>query len=93
MSKYKYGLKKYLARMLLNSAVNIFVTSDSTPTAKLLVAIKAVVHKKLQAPGSKSLKERGTFLMWLGNLLKMVVQEYHGDLRKVVLWLEEQRIQ
>lgn len=25
---------KNLARMLLNNAVNIFVTSDSTPTAK-----------------------------------------------------------
>lgn len=34
MSKYKYGLKKYVPRMLLNNAVNIFVTSDSTPTAK-----------------------------------------------------------
>lgn len=31
MSKFKYGFKKYVARMLLNDAVNIFVTSDSTP--------------------------------------------------------------
>lgn len=63
MSKFKYGFQKYVGRMLLNDAVNIFVTSDSTPSEVLLVAIKAVVHKELQAPGSKSLKERGTFLM------------------------------
>lgn len=31
MSKFKYGFKKYVARMLLNDAVKLFVTSDSTP--------------------------------------------------------------
>lgn len=53
------------------------------PSEVKLDAIKVVARKKCQAQG------KGSFIMWLGNLLTMVVQEYHRAFsRKVVLRLE-----
>lgn len=45
-----------------------------------LDAIKGIVQKKLQAQGFNSLKE-GSFLMWLGKLLKLV--EYYSSMNSV----------
>lgn len=53
------------------------------PSEVKLDAIKAVARKKFQAQG------KGSFITLLGNLLTMVVQEYHRAFsRKVVLRLE-----
>lgn len=41
------------------------------PIKVKLDAMKTVARKKFQAQG------KGSFIMWLGNLLTMVVQEYH----------------
>lgn len=52
------------------------------PSKVRLDAIKAVAQKKFQAQG------KGSFIMWLGKLLTMVVQKYHRAFsRKVVLRL------
>lgn len=75
----KTGYGKVLA---INALKYCNILLPQRPSKVRLDAIKAVAQNKYQAQG------KGSFIMWLGKLLTMVVQKYHRAFsRKVVLRL------